>query len=213
GLKIGANGGAAMVNLNSSAQLNTASIIVGGGAHSDGVTLNVNGGTLNVIGPATFQNGATLNLQSAGIILGGDSTFSAGSTFNWSGGTWSVASGKTIAFDGGVGSFTSPRELSNGATLRITNNGNVTSNSRLDIGNIGENAPTGTMFVSGGGFTSTATTDYSVWGATTGDFATITFQSSGVGSFNAGLHIGAGGGGALVNLLSSARLNTASLLM
>ena len=202
------------MNLLSSAQLNTASMIVGGGTHSDGVTFNVNGGTLNVIGPASFNNGATLHLQSGGVILGGDATFSAGSTFNWSGGTWSVAAGKTIAFEGGAGSFTDARELSNGSTLRIANNGSVSTNSRFDVGNIGENAPTGTMFVSGGSFTSTATgSDYSVWGASTGDFATITFQSSGVGSFNAGLHIGSGGGGALVNLLSSARLNTASLLM
>jgi len=58
-----------------------------------------------------------VNLQ-AGSIVFGDATFSTGTAFNWTGGTMSVGSGKTLTFDGGVGTIAGRSVEPGSATAR-----------------------------------------------------------------------------------------------
>jgi hypothetical protein len=218
-LSIADSGGRALVNLSSGGRINVATLTVG--STSNGATINVAGGVLNTVGPAAFNSGAELNVQTGGsVIFGGNTTFNSGSKFNWSGGTWNNAAGTTIAFSGGAGSFTagtlaSGRGLSNTSVLQITNAGTVVTNSYFDIGSSDTGGAFGTMIVQdpGSSFTSTATAGiYSDWALNPTDFALVTFANSGVGSYNAGLQIGAEGGSAQVNIQSSAKLSTTNLL-
>lgn len=190
GVVIAGNGGVAQLNLLNAAQLNVASMVVGSAGSS--ATINLNGGLLNGTGNMTLSTNAWLY---------------------WSDGTLAVASGKTLAFEGGVGSFVGGTGFDNGATLRIAAGGVVTAENYFDIGNDNTGGPTGTLIVSGAGSRFTSGTTYTDWGRNAGDSATITIQNSGAATYSAGLQIGADGGNALVSLLSSGKLYTTNLVL
>jgi hypothetical protein len=73
GLQIGPDGGAATVNIQSAARLNTASLLAGRTLGvSDGVQINVSGGTLAVTtGSAELRNGVTVNYSAGSIGIAG----------------------------------------------------------------------------------------------------------------------------------------------
>ncbi len=59
---------------------------MGGGSTVRQVTLDVNGGTLQTDGLATFDNRADLNLVNGTVNFNGGATFNAGSRVDWTGG-------------------------------------------------------------------------------------------------------------------------------
>ena len=138
---------------------------------------------MTTAGTAQFGGTTLLDFQVGSINFGGDTTFSTGSTFNSTDGNWDNASGTTLAFDGGTGSFSfAGHSLSTGSTLRVASAGKV-SCAYFDV-------PTGTMTVQDPGSSFTAG-GASYWGLSLGDSATITFSNFGVGTYNGGLKIGA----------------------
>ncbi len=195
-------GGTASVNLQSGGQLNFLTGLRSGGNPGSNVQINIAGGTFNSAGTANVDKGTVVNLSSGGLVLGGDATFSTGSTFNWSGGgAMIVASGKTLAFAGGVGSITSGgKELSSGATLAITNGGQFTGDGFYDIANAGAS---GTLLVDG--TNSSIAVDSTFWGSNPGKTATGTFSNGGLGTFGE-LNLSAFGGTSTLTLQSGGRV-------
>jgi hypothetical protein len=203
-------GGAAVVSLLSGGSLQVPNVITtfAGGA----ATLNINGGTLNT-GTANFSAGAQVNLSSGGFVPTGNATFSSGSTFNWSGGSLSIASGKTLTFDASTATITTGTGLSNGATVHVTDAAHVTHSLFLDFGSTDDGGANGTLLIDGAGssYTTTATVgNYTDFGLNNGDFGTLTISNSGAGTFTA-LHLAGNGGKAMVTL-SSGSLNIGTVL-
>jgi hypothetical protein len=221
-LRIGTSNARTTINVASDALLTANTYLAGEPTPglSGAATINLVGGGMTCSGTASFRKASLVNVAGGSAIFGNDATFSTGATLNWSAGTWNSASFRRLAFDGGAASFTvvngttdSGKGLSNGATLQITANGAVATNSYFDIGNSSTGGATGTMLVDGALFLSTATPAsglYTSWGANTGNAATITFQNSAMGTYRAGLQIGANGGAATVNVATSAALSAAS---
>ena len=212
GLHIANAGGTAHVNIDANAQLTISNgLLVGGGATS-AATLTLNSATLTIAsgGSANFGSGSTFNFQSGTVQLGGNATFSSGSTFNWSGGTF-TGTGNTIGINGGGASLTLGGIGINGNTLSITNGGHFDSTSWVDVGTI--NSSSGTMLVSGTNSRITSATAFSDWGLNPGSAATITFSSSGVGTYSSGVHMATNGGSATLNINSGAVLNVAQTFL
>lgn len=191
GLRVAVDGGSSVINLLSDAQLNVASMQAGGNATS-AANIYIDGGTLNILGNASFAIGSTLN---------------------WSFGDLIIGSGKTISFQGGAGSFAGGSGLSNGATLSITNASTVAVSNYFDIGNSNTGGATGAMFISGLGSKFTSATTYTDWGRNAGNAATITIQNFGAATYSNGLQIGADGGNASVSLISGGSLYTTDLVL
>ncbi|MBC8106393.1 MAG: hypothetical protein H7Z14_07380 [Anaerolineae bacterium] len=211
-LRIGQSQGSAQVALLSSSQLTTTTGFAMGSAGNHGtLVFNVNGGTLQNNGTSSFQNGSKVNLTHGAINLNGDATFGPGSTLSWSGGNVNIASGKTLTLDGGIVNRTiGSGSLSNGATLRIINSatagGQFNTDSYFDIAN-GSGAITGTLSVSGVGSRFNSTAGLTDYGRNPGNFATVSFSNTGVGTYAGGLRVAENGGKALVTLSSGGQLN------
>lgn len=209
GLLIGTDGGAATVNVQSSAQLSTASLSAGrtSAGASGGVNINISGGTLNSTGAATFANGANVTVTGTGVLqLGGNSTFSTGSTFSSPASAGlELAANRTLAFDGGAGTVQFLfNGLRDGQTLRVTNGGQFTALNGLPVAAVGN----ATVLVDGpGSRLVSATTNTMTWGQD--GFATVTFSNGGAGTYNGGMQI-ASANQALVNITSGGLLHMES---
>lgn len=209
GLDLAVAGGNARVTLQNNALLTVGSLRAGG---AGAATISVAGGSLHSLGDAQFGTGALVAITGGSLILGGNSTFSSGARFTWGIGNASIASGRTLAFEGGAGTISLGKGLSNGATLRIAAGGSFTASNFLDIGNSLTGGATGTMIIDGPGSTLTSSGIYSDWGTNAGNSATITISNSGAATYNSGVVLAANNGTARVNLLSGGRLNTSSFV-
>jgi fibronectin-binding autotransporter adhesin len=221
GLHIAAGGGTANVGLDNSAHISVVGgLVVGGGATSAAtITLGSQRGILS-FDAATFGNGATVIMQQMPFVAGdggqldlqGNATFNTGASLIWTGG--SVAgTGHTIAFNGGTASVSSNDvAINNGNTLSILNAGKFDGTSSISVASAAS-ATTGLLQVDGNNSRITAAGTYSNWGRLAGNSATVTFSNNGAGTYSAGLHAGAEGGKATVNLNSGGRLNVAGELI
>lgn len=191
-------------NVTSGGTLRTTSTFrMGGGSLLRTVALDVNGGTLETNGLATFDNRADFNLVSGTASFIGGATLNAGSRIDWSGGTLSLGAGSTLLVDGGVfnkfsgGGF----NFSNNTTTRIRNGGSFTTSSFFDLGNA-------TLDMNNGGLTvGTTGGTISDWGGN-GATTTATCTNNAVATYNSGLRMGVFGSGGTVNatISSGARL-------
>jgi hypothetical protein len=211
GLAIANNGGQALVNIQSSAALNLARLIVGGAAGSS-ATINISNAALSSTGTAQFRQGATVNLSSGSISFGDNTTFTTGSKLNWNSGTVIVASGKTLTIDGGaVDIFQAGRAVSNGSTLRVINGGRFSASFVFDIANAA--GSTGSLSVDGPGSLFEVYSSFGRIAPASGNAATVTIANSARAHYDEGLQIAASGGTALVNINNSASLSVASLIV
>lgn len=191
--------GAATVNINAGGYFLANTLTASAGSLSSASRINISGGSLNTVGLTNYNSGAVVNLNSGTYVMSGDTTFSTGSTFNWTSGTYSIASGKTLTLSGITLTPPSGTALSNGATLKVINGGQVNAPSFYDVANA-VGATTGTLTVDGAGskFITNGLTD---WGRNTGNSATINFQNGGEGTMGGtGLRIAVNGGVARVNV-------------
>jgi hypothetical protein len=210
GLQIGSAGGAATVTLQSSAQLNTASLVTGvTSGTSDGVKLNLAGGTLNSVGTASIQKGTTISLSGGGgLLLGGNTSFESGASLTETGGTFRLPASGTVSFNGGTASLATGIGIPAGGTLRLTSGGAISSSEFL---NIADGLSAGTLLVDGATSSLTVSgSGLSVWGTANDHFASVTVSNSGIVTYP-GLYIGLIGASAEVTLNTGGRLNVGSL--
>lgn len=209
-LRAGTGGATFVGNVNSSGSLRTTSTFrMGGGSTVRTVSLTVGGGTLETAGLATFDNQADLNLTSGTINFNGGATFNAGSRFDWSGGFANLGAGKTLLMDGGTvnRTDTSALILSDNNTVRVRNNGLLTTPADLILGDATLDMTGGFLTV---GTIGGAISDWAVNGTNT----TATITNNSVATFNAGLRMGfsTGGGTASATISGGARLVSNSSL-
>ncbi len=203
-LRAGTSSAAFVGNVTSSGTLRTTSTFrMGGGSTVRTVSLTVGGGTLETAGLATFDNQADLNLTSGTINFSAGATFNAGSRFDWSGGAMNLAAGRTLLVDGGTvnRTTTSALILSDNNTVRVRNNGVLTTPADLILGDATLDMTGGFLTV---GTTGGAISDWGVNGTNT----TATLTSNSVATFNSGLRMGfsTGGGTASATISGGARL-------
>jgi T5SS/PEP-CTERM-associated repeat protein len=182
-------------NLSSDGTLRTTSTFrMGGGSTVRTVALNVDGGTLETNGLATFDNLADLNLFSGTVNFNAGATFNSGSRFDWSGGSLNLGAGTTLLVDAGVVNRTIAGGFifSDNTTTRIRNGGGFTTPDYFDLGSA-------TLDMNNGGLTVGATggtiSDWGGNGATT----TATLTNNAVATYNSGLRMGVFGSGGTVN--------------
>jgi hypothetical protein len=221
GLVIGNGAGAnSQVNIDSVASVNVDTFL-GTGGFGGIANITINNATLTSTGTTTFGSGTTIELETAGVLgFSNDATFSVGSTLNWTGGTLSLAAGKTLNIPGGAINNTAiGLGLPNAATVRITNSSGTTSggtggqfnnSSYFDIAN-GVGTFTGTMLLDGAGSqVTTGGTIPSDWGRSANNVATVTISNGGLGIYN-GLRISTNGGTTRLTLSNGGQLGVATL--
>jgi T5SS/PEP-CTERM-associated repeat protein len=203
-LRAGTGSATFVGNVTSGGTLRTTSTFrMGGGSTVRTVSLTVGGGTLETAGLATFDNQADLNLTSGTINFNDGATFNAGSRFDWSGGFANLGAGTTLLVDGGTvnRTDTSALILSDNNTVRVRNNGVLTTPADLILGDATLDMTGGFLTVGANGG---AISDWAVNGTNT----TATITNNSVATFNAGLRLGfsTGGGTATTTVSSGARL-------
>jgi fibronectin-binding autotransporter adhesin len=179
-LRIGNGNGTASVTVASGGQLKPNVLTVGGGSNIRTVNLTINGGTVTTLDAGasnTFNDKAVLNLQSGTFDPKGNVTFFTGSTANWSGGSFLIASGKTLAVSGGVinRTITTAGGLSPGATLAISSAGRFESVGNYSLGESGG----GTTTVTGTGSRFTVNGNLTLGQVAGGSAGTLTISADG----------------------------------
>jgi len=207
-LRLSRFGGASNLSISTDASLTASNFEAG----STGATANiqVNGGSLNSLGQAIFANGANVSVTGTGVLrLGGNSTFLTGSTFIGSPtGGLERASNTTLAFDGGVGTFTPTFDIADGQTMRVTNGGSFTAVERLRLAAF---SGSGTLLVDGVNSkfqTLNAAANFTNLAQNIGTDATMTISNSGIATFATAMHLASNGGNATINVQSGGILNT-----
>jgi hypothetical protein len=192
-------------SVTSSATLHTTSAFtMGGGNASRTVSLDVNNGTFQTDGLATFNNKADLNLINGAILFNAGATFNAGSRMDWTAGTLSLGANSTLLLDGGAIFRTSTTgfAFSNNTTLRIRNSGGLSTPSYFDLQNATLDMDTGTLTVG------TANGTISDWGALT--TTTATLASNALATYSSGLRMSTLGGTTNLTISSAAKLLASS---
>ncbi len=182
-------------NVTSGGTLRTTSTFrMGGGSTIRQVSLNVDGGTLETTGLATFDNRADLNLVSGTVNFNGGATFNAGSRIDWTGGSLNLGTGTTLLVDNGFvnRTLTSGFIFGDNTTTRIRNGGSFVTPSYFDLGNATLDMNDGFLTV---GTTGGTISDWGGSGATT--IATLT--NNAVATYNSGLRMGVLGTGGSTN--------------
>lgn len=187
----------------------TSTFLMGGGSTIRTVSLDVNGGTLETNGLATFDNRADLNLVNGTVDLKAGATFNSGSRIDWTGGAVNLGAGTTLLVDGGVFNKTSTSgfSFSNNTTTRIRNGGSFTTPSYFDLGNA-------TLDMNNGGLTvGTTGGTISDWGGS-GATTTAALSNNAVATYNSGLRMGflGSGGTSSATISGGARLVSNSSL-
>ncbi len=182
-------------NVTSGGTLRTTSTFrMGGGSTNRTVSLNVDGGTLETTGLATFDDKADLNLVSGTVNFNGGATFNSGSRIDWSGGTLNLGASSTLLVDAGVFNRTNTNGFifSGSTTTRIRNGGSFTTPSYFDLG-------TATLDMNNG-FLTVGTTGGTIsdWGGS-GASTTATLTNNAVATYNSGLRMGVLGSGGTTN--------------
>ena len=194
-LRAGTGNAVFVGNVTSGGTLRTTSTFrMGGGSTIRTVSLDVNGGTLETNGLATFDNRADLNLVNGTVDFKGGATFNAGSRIDWTGGALNLGASTTLLVDGGIFNRTSTSGFifSNNTTTRIRNGGSFTTPSYFDLGNA-------TLDMNNGGLTvGTTGGTISDWGGN-GATTTATLTNNAVATYNSGLRMGVFGGGGTTN--------------
>jgi T5SS/PEP-CTERM-associated repeat protein len=203
-LRAGTSSATFVGNITNGGTLRTTSTFrMGGGSTVRTVSLTVGGGTLETAGLATFDNQADLNLTSGTINFSAGATFNAGSRFDWSGGLVNLGAGRTLLVDGGTINRTTTSDLilTDSTTVRVRNNGVLTTPTSLILGDATLDMTGGFLTV---GTTGGAISDWAVSGTNT----TATLTSNSVATFNSGLRMGfsTGGGIASATISGGARL-------
>jgi T5SS/PEP-CTERM-associated repeat protein len=180
---------------------------MGGGATIRQVSLDVNGGTLDVDGSATFNNFADLNLVAGTVNFDGGATFNSGSRIDWSGGSVNLGTNTTLLVDGGTVNKVSTAGLifSGNTTTRIKNGGSFTTPSFFDLGNATLDMDNGTLT------TGTAGGSPSDWGANSAT-TTATLSNNAVATYNSGLRMSFIDGGTTNATIASGARVVASFL-
>ena len=157
---------------------------MGGGSTVRTVSLDVDGGTLETNGLATFDNRADLNLVSGTVNFNGGATFNAGSRIDWTGGTLNLGARTTLLVDGE--SSTGPaRQASSSAATPPRESATVEASSRHRIRSGHRHARH-----DGGGLTvGTTGGTISDWGGN-GATTTATLTNNAVATYNSGLRMG-----------------------
>ncbi|MBA4106252.1 MAG: hypothetical protein C0485_10880 [Pirellula sp.] len=182
-------------NVTSGGTLRTTSTFrMGGGSTIRTVSLNVDGGTLETTGLATFDDKADLNLVSGTVNFNGGATFNAGSRIDWTGGTVNLGASSTLLVDAGVFNRTNAAGLifSGNTTTRIRNGGSFITPSYFDLGAATLDMNNGFLTV---GTTGGTISDWGGGGATT----TATLANNAVATYNSGLRMGVLGSGGTTN--------------
>jgi T5SS/PEP-CTERM-associated repeat protein len=182
-------------NVTSGGTLRTTSTFrMGGGSTVRTVSLNVDGGTLETTGLATFDEKADLNLVNGTVSFNGGATFNAGSRIDWTGGNLNLGASTTLLVDGGVFNRTNASGFifGNSTTTRIRNGGSFATPSYFDLGTATLDMNNGFLTV---GTTGGTISDWGGSGATT----TATFTNNAVATYNSGLRMGVIGSGGTTN--------------
>lgn len=182
-------------NVTSGGTLRTTSTFrMGGGSTIRQVSLNVDGGTLETTGLATFDDQADLNLVSGAVNFNGGATVNSGGRIDWTGGAVNLGSGATLLVEGGVFNKTSGVGFifSDNTTTRIKSGGAFITPSYFDLGTATLDMNNGFLTV---GTTGGTISDWGGSGATT----TATLTSNAVATYNSGLRMGALGSGGSTN--------------
>jgi T5SS/PEP-CTERM-associated repeat protein len=178
----------------------TSAFTMGGGAEIRQVSLDVDGGTFEVDGSATFNSLADLNLVAGTVNFDGGATFNLSSRMDWSGGNVNLGAGTRLLVDGGTVFKTSTVgfTFSGNTTTRLKSGGTFTTLSFFDLGNatLDMNSATLTAGTAGG--------TVSDWGA--GTTTTATLASNAVATYNSGLRMSISGGTTNATISSGARL-------
>ncbi|MEX2169825.1 MAG: PEP-CTERM sorting domain-containing protein [Pirellulales bacterium] len=178
----------------------TSSFSMGGGAAIRQVSLDVNGGTFEVDGNATFNSFADLNLTAGTVNFDGGATFNAIGRIDWSGGSVNLGANTTLLVDGGTVNKTSAAgfTFSGNSTTRLKSGGSFTTPSYFDLGiaTLDMNSATLTVGTIGG--------TVSDWGA--GTATTATLSNNAVATYNSGLRMSINGGTTNATISSGARL-------
>lgn len=182
-------------NVTSGGTLRTTSTFrMGGGSTIRTVSLNVDGGTLETLGLATFDDKADLNLVNGTVNFNGGATFNSGSRIDWSGGSLNLGANSTLLVDAGVVNRTINDGFifSNNTTTRIKSGGSFITPSYFDLGNA-------TLDMNNGGLTvGTTGGTISDWGGN-GATTTATLANNAVATYNSGLRMGVFGTGGTAN--------------
>ena len=162
------------------------------------------GGTASLVPTSTYIQpaGGSINIAGGQFNVTANLQISAGATLNLSSGTLNIGAGTTLIVNGRA-AFSQRFEISNLAAVQITAGGDLTSNSSFDIANTNAN---GQLFVSGAGSTIN-TPSGAIWGLTPANSATVTFASSGAGTFGTVVMSGQGGTTSL-SLQSNGQMTT-----
>jgi T5SS/PEP-CTERM-associated repeat protein len=165
------------------------------------VSLDVNGGTFEADGLATFNNLADLNLVNGTVNFDGGATFNAGSRMDWSGGAVTLGDNKTLRINGGavIKTNTTGFIFSGDSATQILGGGGLSTPSYFDLGNATLDMNNGTLTVGTAGGT------VSDWGA--GTATTATLSNNAVATYNSGLQMSASSAGTTnVTISGGARL-------
>ncbi|MBL9165702.1 MAG: hypothetical protein JNL18_23465 [Planctomycetaceae bacterium] len=172
----------------------TGAFLMGGGATVRTVSLDVNGGTFETNGLATFDDKADLNLVSGTVAFNGGATFNTGSRIDWTGGALTLGANSTLLVDAGVVNRTIADGFifGNNTTTRIKSGGSFITPSYFDLGNA-------TLDMNNGGLTvGTTGGTISDWGGN-GATTTATLANNAVATYNSGLRMGVFGTGGTAN--------------
>jgi T5SS/PEP-CTERM-associated repeat protein len=178
----------------------TSSFTMGGGGTLRQVSLDVNGGTFEVDGSATFNNYADLNLVSGNVNFDGGATFNSGSRMDWTGGSVNLGANTTLLLDAAavIKTSTSGFIFSGNTTTRIRNGAVFVTPSYFDLGNATLDMNNATLTVGTTGFPATD------WGASA--LTTATLAANAVATYHSGLRMSTGGGTTNATISSGARL-------
>jgi T5SS/PEP-CTERM-associated repeat protein len=180
----------------------TSAFTMGGGATVRQASLDVNGGTFEVDGSATFNSFADLNLIAGTVNFDGGATFNSGSRMDWSGGNVNLGANTTLLVDGGTVNKTNTSSItfSGNITTRIKSGGTFTTPSFFDLGNATLDMDNGTLTAG------TAGGSPSDWGANLAT-TTATLSNNAVATYNSGLRMSfIDGGTTNATIASGARL-------
>jgi T5SS/PEP-CTERM-associated repeat protein len=178
----------------------TSTFTMGGGATVRQASLDVNGGTFEVDGSATFNSFADLNLLAGTVNFDGGATFNAIGRMDWSGGSVNLGANTMLLVDGGTVNKTSTAGFifSGNTTTRLKSGGTFTTPSFFDLGNATLDMNNATLTVGTAGGT------VSDWGA--GTATTATLSNNAVATYNSGLRMSISGGTTNATISSGARL-------
>jgi T5SS/PEP-CTERM-associated repeat protein len=197
-VRTGLNNGTAQLYLENQAVVDIGTLDARAGTNS--YFTSYDNSILNLNNVATFGSGC--NVQSAlggRIRFNGDTTFKPGSFYYDLSGNDAieVAAGKTLAFEGALGTFGSATNLGSNATLSVSNGSVIRTLGPIHIS-------TGSLIVKDPGSSIRMDGTYPIFAYFAPDVATVSFTNSAVGTFSSGIGAAYGGGKLVMTIDSNA---------